>query len=104
MELARLFVEKGANVNAADQEGKTALMLAIGATVAGATPAAAETTSTSAATHIAVTLTEMAVELSVSTVPAGAVVFDITNKGSAEHEFVVLKTDYIRHVIDIYHI
>lgn len=70
----------------------TALMLAIGATVAGATPAAAETTSTSAATHIAVTLTEMAVELSVSTVPAGAVVFDITNKGSAEHEFVVLKT------------
>jgi len=61
---------------------------------ATASPAAAETPATPAtpATHVAVTLKEMAVVLSVATIPAGPVVFDITNTGAVEHELVILKT------------
>ncbi len=61
---------------------------------ATASPAAAETPATPAtpATHVAVTLKEMAIVLSVATIPAGPVVFDITNTGAVEHELVILKT------------
>lgn len=74
------------------------LTLATGAiiaiTAATTAPAAAESPTTPAtpATHVAVTLKEMAVLLSASTIPAGAVVFDITNTGAVEHELVILKT------------
>jgi len=70
-----------------------ALSVAIGAAfvVAAAltaTPAAAAT-----ATHISVTLKEMSVVLGSASVAAGPVVFDITNAGTAVHEFAVLRTN-----------
>jgi uncharacterized cupredoxin-like copper-binding protein len=46
-----------------------------------------------AATQVAASLTEMAIMLDVSTVPAGPTTFTITNQGTAEHEFVVIATD-----------
>ena len=66
-------------------------IIAIGGALASASPGAAETSPTT--THVAVTLKEMSVQLSTTTVPAGPVVFDITNTGAVEHEFVILKTD-----------
>lgn len=68
----------------------TAATLALAA-LATASPAAAQTASTP--THVRVTLKEMSITLSVATIPAGAVIFDITNTGAVEHELVVLKTD-----------
>jgi uncharacterized cupredoxin-like copper-binding protein len=45
-------------------------------------------------TTVAVTLQEFAILPSQSTLPAGSVTFDATNKGPAdEHEMVVLRTD-----------
>lgn len=72
---------------------RRAIGFAIGAALAfaayaGATPAAA-----ASATHVSVTLKEMAVVLGTATVPAGPVVLDITNAGTAVHELVVLRTD-----------
>ncbi len=58
-----------------------------------ATPALASSSDTAAAVHVKVTLSEMSVTLDRASVPAGPVVFDITNTGGAEHEFVILKTD-----------
>lgn len=71
----------------------TALVLAGGAAIWNASPALAQSATTTTATHVAVTLSEMSVGLSVGTVPAGPVIFDITNRGGAEHEFVILKTE-----------
>ena len=65
-----------------------AACLALAATLSNAAPAQAATT-----THVGVTLKEMSVVLSTSTVPAGSVTFDVTNAGSVEHEFVILRTD-----------
>ena len=70
----------------------TALILASGAAVSTAGPALAGSETATPATHVSVTLNEMSVVLSTNSVPAGPVIFDITNKGGAEHEFVVLKT------------
>jgi uncharacterized cupredoxin-like copper-binding protein len=46
-----------------------------------------------AAGPITATLTEFHVKLSAARVKAGEVTFNITNSGSIDHEFVVLKTD-----------
>ena len=70
-----------------------AMILASGTAICSARPALAASDTTAGATHIAVTLNEMSVVLSTNTVSAGPVVFDITNKGGAEHEFVILKTE-----------
>jgi len=70
----------------------TAAILALAAGGVNASPAAAETTATTA-THVSVTLKEMSVQLNVATIPAGPVIFDITNTGAVEHEVVILKTD-----------
>lgn len=67
----------------------TAAIFALVGAAWTASPAAAETT----ATHVTVTLKEMSIKLSVASIPAGPVIFDITNAGAAEHELVVLKTD-----------
>lgn len=53
-----------------------------------ATPKATPGSST-----VAVTLTEFAVALDHATAAAGPITFRVTNTGSIEHEFVVLKTD-----------
>ena len=62
--------------------------LVFGAINSTAAPAAAASTN-----HVGVTLKEMSITLSVSTVPSGSVTFDVTNAGTIEHEFVILKTD-----------
>ncbi|MBW4568728.1 MAG: cupredoxin domain-containing protein [Tolypothrix carrinoi HA7290-LM1] len=83
------------------------LLWACGNDTAQTTPAnsptatnSAQTTSTnspsatnSASTKIQVTATEMKFQLSQSTVPAGTVEFETTNKGKIPHEMVVIKTD-----------
>jgi uncharacterized cupredoxin-like copper-binding protein len=56
-------------------------------------PARADTSAAATATHVKVTLTEMAVTLGAVSAPTGPIVFEITNKGTIEHEFVILKTD-----------
>ena len=43
-------------------------------------------------TTVAVTLVDMAVRLSIASVPAGTVTFSVTNGGTTSHEFVVLQT------------
>ncbi|NWF60730.1 MAG: copper-binding protein [Fischerella sp.] len=47
----------------------------------------------SAANKVQVTVKEMAVQLSPSTVPAGPVEFVANNQGNLDHEMVVIKTD-----------
>ncbi len=56
-------------------------------------PARADTLQAPSATQVTVILTEMAVTVDKSTVPAGPVVFNIVNKGVIAHELIVLKTD-----------
>ena len=57
------------------------------------TPAPAATTAAPApGTTVAVTLVDMAVRLSIASVPAGTVTFSVTNGGTTNHEFVVLQT------------
>ena len=65
----------------------TAAALALTVTLSTATPARAAST-----THVAVTLTEMAITLGTTTVAPGTITFDVTNKGAVDHEFVILKT------------
>jgi uncharacterized cupredoxin-like copper-binding protein len=71
----------------------TAAIIALAGAVSTMSPAAAAEPTTATATHVSVTLSEMSIKLSVATIPAGPVIFDITNAGAAEHELVVLKTD-----------
>lgn len=66
----------------------------------GASPApatSAPSTPTSAPSAAAGTVTaevsQFKIELGATTAPAGSVTFDVTNKGTIDHEFVVLKTD-----------
>ncbi|MCX7593279.1 MAG: cupredoxin domain-containing protein [Fischerella sp.] len=47
----------------------------------------------SAVNKVQVTIKEMAVQLSKSTVPAGPVEFVANNQGNLDHEMVVIKTD-----------
>lgn len=57
------------------------------------TPANSPSSTSTAGTKIQVTATEMKFDLSQSTVPAGSVEFETTNKGKMPHEMVVIKTD-----------
>ena len=63
------------------------------ATKAQTTPANSPSATSTAGTKIQVTATEMKFQLSQSTVPAGTVEFETTNKGKIPHEMVVIKTD-----------
>jgi uncharacterized cupredoxin-like copper-binding protein len=59
-------------------------------------PSAAGGTSSSSAIAggtVSVSLNQLTVTLSATTVPAGSVTFDVTNDGTITHEFVVLQTD-----------
>jgi uncharacterized cupredoxin-like copper-binding protein len=46
-----------------------------------------------AGTAVSAKETEFKIELGAPSAPAGDVTFDITNSGTVQHEFVVLKTD-----------
>lgn len=68
--------------------------LAIAATTGA--PARAASAPAPSPAHVKVTLgapTEMSLVLDPPTVPAGPVIFDITNKGAIDHELVILRTD-----------
>ena len=70
------------------------LTIASAATIAAAAMLSAGTSGRAAtSSHITVSLREMSVSLSASTVPSGEVTFDLANTGTVEHEFVILKTD-----------
>lgn len=56
-----------------------------------ATPASSAPSA--AAGTVTAELSEFKVVLSASTAPAGSVTFDVTNKGTVDHEFVVVQTD-----------
>lgn len=58
-----------------------------------ATTAAATTAAEATATSIDTALGEMYIRPAQDTAPAGPVTFVLKNEGSAEHEFVVVKTD-----------
>ena len=73
------------------------LAVGCGGAASSATTVPSVTTSTapSAAAGGTVTaaLSQFKVELGAATAPAGSVTFEVTNKGTVEHEFVVFKTD-----------
>lgn len=57
-------------------------------------PSAAASSAPSAASGtVTAELSEFKIVLGASSVPAGSVTFEVTNKGALEHEFVVFKTD-----------
>jgi len=60
----------------------------------GSSSGSSSAPSTGAANAVKVTLTEWAVVLDKTSVPAGSVAFEVTNAGTQfKHEFVVIKTD-----------
>jgi uncharacterized cupredoxin-like copper-binding protein len=54
---------------------------------------ATETMAAGEASDVDVTLSEFAIELSTSEVPAGAVTFRATNEGTIAHEMVIVRSD-----------
>ncbi|MDQ2940940.1 MAG: hypothetical protein M3R05_01985 [Chloroflexota bacterium] len=68
-----------------------AVLSACGGT--GTTQTTATPKPTPGSSTVAVTLTEFAIALDHATAAAGPITFRVTNTGSIEHEFVVLKTD-----------
>jgi uncharacterized cupredoxin-like copper-binding protein len=56
-------------------------------------PSTAASASSAAAGNVTGEVSQFKIELSPSSVAAGSVTFDVTNKGTVEHEFVVFKTD-----------
>jgi uncharacterized cupredoxin-like copper-binding protein len=73
----------------------TALLAALSACAGAGTGAQATATAkpTPGSSTVAVTLTEFAVALDHASAATGPITFKVTNAGSIEHEFVVLKTD-----------
>ena len=61
----------------------------------GSTTAATSTTEDTGSSGgtVAVSMAEWTIEPDADTAAAGEITFDVTNDGSVEHEFVVLKTD-----------
>lgn len=59
----------------------------------GASPSAAASGSSATGGAVAVELSEWKVVPSSATAAAGAITFNVTNKGTTVHEFVVVKTD-----------
>lgn len=53
----------------------------------------AATTGGSGGTAVNVTETEFKIEMDQTSIPAGSATFNVTNKGTVVHEFVVFKTD-----------
>lgn len=45
------------------------------------------------ASTVTVTLTDLKIDASVPSVPAGTVTFNVTNKGSTAHDLILIKTD-----------
>jgi uncharacterized cupredoxin-like copper-binding protein len=68
-------------------------ILAAGCTSTAASPSAAPAESPAAGGAIAVELSEWKVVPSAATAAAGPVTFNVSNKGTQVHEFVVVKTD-----------
>ncbi len=72
-----------------------AAMLLVGCS-SGATPSAvapASQAGSGGGTSVTAALTEYKVDLGATSAPAGPVTFQLTNKGTIVHEFVVFKTD-----------
>ncbi len=63
------------------------------APVTSAPSAAASSAPSAAAGTITAEVSQFKIVLGASSAPAGSVTFDVTNKGTVEHEFVVFKTD-----------
>lgn len=70
--------------------------LAVGLGTAGATIGRSQ-----ARPPVGVVLSEWKVVPSSSSVPAGKVTFRVANRGTMEHEFVVLRTDRHHHVLPV---
>ncbi|HET7027243.1 MAG TPA: sulfocyanin-like copper-binding protein [Candidatus Limnocylindrales bacterium] len=63
------------------------------ASVAASSEASASAGGSAAGTNVTATESEFKIELGATTAPAGPVNFQITNGGTIQHEFVVVKTD-----------
>ena len=66
---------------------------AAAASVAASSAASASAGGSAAGTNVTATESEFKIELGATTAPAGSVNFQITNGGTIQHEFVVVKTD-----------
>jgi len=70
--------------------------LTVGLGTAGATAGGSQ-----ASSSVGVVLKEWKLVPSTSSVPAGKVTFRVVNRGTMEHEFVVLRTDRHHHVLPV---
>jgi uncharacterized cupredoxin-like copper-binding protein len=76
-----------------------AIALVLAACSGTGSPSASQTTTATASggggggTAVNVTETEFKIEMDQTSLPAGSVTFNVTNKGTIAHEFVVFKTD-----------
>lgn len=68
-----------------------AMALVVSACSAGPSPAASA--GEASGQSVAITLSEFEITTSATSVPAGTVRFEITNSGTVEHEFLVVRTD-----------
>lgn len=70
-------------------------IVGVAVALAACSPARSPSPSTAITTTVTGTLSEYKIELSVTSAPAGTVIFDVTNAGTIVHEFVILKTDIL---------
>jgi uncharacterized cupredoxin-like copper-binding protein len=73
-----------------------AIALILAACGGSGSPSASQTTAATSGgggTTVNVSETEFKIEMDNTSIPAGSVTFNVTNKGTIPHEFVVFKTD-----------
>jgi uncharacterized cupredoxin-like copper-binding protein len=73
-----------------------AIALILAACSGSGSPSASQTTAATSGgggTTVNVSETEFKIEMDNTSIPAGSVTFNVTNKGTIPHEFVVFKTD-----------
>lgn len=73
-----------------------AIALILAACTGSGSPSASQTTAATSGgggTTVNVSETEFKIEMDNTSIPAGSVTFNVTNKGTIPHEFVVFKTD-----------
>ena len=69
------------------------VVLVLAACSKSAPPKAAPASGTTGPEEVAVSLQQWSISSATTVVPAGTITFDVTNKGTMPHEFVVLSTD-----------
>jgi len=69
------------------------VVLVLAACSKSAPPKAAPASGTTGPEKIAVSIQQWSISSAATEVPAGTITFDVTNKGTMPHEFVVLSTD-----------